>query len=483
LCRVSHLEEDFGLFWSPYQPFDRGQQKVINIAAKMALRIALFLVISLANSLPGITSTKDHTADIIISNVRVVSPPDLILNKATVVIHGSRISYVGTEKVSALAKANIDGSGKTLIPGLIDSHIHLLIGPESKEDYELALENILPTKLDGYLSRGVTTVMSVGDYWPQILDVRDRLEKGEWKGPRLLISGPMITATNGHPRDLPECIKNPYCSMPAHVDTEQQGRALVRELAAAGVDAIKASYDGRDAAGGMTLAKYSPRVLRAIIEESHAHKLHVCVFATLLKDAVDAVSFGADCLSHRPSVGTTHHSKGAIEVVSSYYDFTQLVKQKEVTVGTTTGMFLPVVDPWGVKREAHTAKKYGEVTDYGNGFVVNADDINRAAFADTRFLHSQGVLLAFGTDTFRLAPTIGVPLEWRALRNSHLTPLDILTTATRNAALAIGRENDLGAIKHGYLADLVLIDGNPLLDIEALSNISMVIVDGKKVTE
>jgi imidazolonepropionase-like amidohydrolase len=394
---------------------------------------------SLVVSHPGRLLGDEST--LVIENARVIVGNGEVMRGVAVVIKGERINSIGRQAAPAEAE-RIDARGMTVMPGLIDTHIHLLAGVSSKGEKAARqfLKVKVPENLNKFLSSGVTTIKSTADPVDLILPLRKQLREKELTGPRLLVVGPAFTSTGGHPA-VSICNSNPWCrkQMCAEVDDSASAVKVVRSLVDRNVDAIKIVYDGNR--GGRT--KLPLIVMKAIIDEGHRHGLRITVHTGTQQDAIDAVSAGADGLEHGVFLGRIMGSEVA-----------ELMK----TRGT---FYVPTLTVW---------QTFGGATRVAN------------PMANLQFLHRQGVRIAVGTDTFgSIEPgvsTIG-ELEWMV--EAGLSPKDVLQAATLNAAEHLGLAKDLGTVEPGKLADLIIVDGDPIQDISSLRNVKIVIQSGRVV--
>jgi imidazolonepropionase-like amidohydrolase len=215
----------------------------------MSRLLLLLIGLSIAASVAAPASAQDAT--LIIENGRVFVGDGTVMEQASVVVAGSRIVSVTEDPVDAPGVPRIDAVGRTVLPGLIDANVHLLMdlpAPEGQPDSEAALaariNSELPEQLREYLEAGVTTIMSTSDYWPYILEVRDDLATGRLLGPRLVAVGPAIGAPGGHPDGF-VCGDNEFCKahLSAAVDSPSSASRMVVRLADSGVDAIKLVWD------------------------------------------------------------------------------------------------------------------------------------------------------------------------------------------------------------------------------------------------
>lgn len=223
--------------------------------------------------------------DLAITNARVFTAAGAVLEGAEVRISGDRITSIGTDLPPAASRETIDASGMTLLPGLIDTHVHLLIPwpNELGSDEALAAhvdEDVLP-RLREYLDHGVTTILSTGDYWPEIRVLRDRVGSGEVPGPRILTAGPVFTAPEGHPTTTVCSRDDAWCRsrLAVEVATAGQAREQVLRIASEGADAIKAVL------GGTLGARMEPAVFTALVDAAHEVGLRVYVHPDQPADA------------------------------------------------------------------------------------------------------------------------------------------------------------------------------------------------------
>ena len=134
---------------------------------------------------------------LIVTNGRVIDGTGTVIDRGFVVVEDGRIDSVGSGIPSAQGTAMLDAEGLTVMPGMIDTHVHVFVGsqvPESEAAIGRWIEAELPRALHGYLAAGLTTVVSTGDFLQASLATRDRLASGELDGPRLLVAGPLFTA-------------------------------------------------------------------------------------------------------------------------------------------------------------------------------------------------------------------------------------------------------------------------------------------------
>jgi imidazolonepropionase-like amidohydrolase len=182
----------------------------------------------------------------IIKNARVITGNGDILPAATVVIQDGRIQDISTQDVNISGAQVIDATGKSLMPGLIDTHLHIFYSFEKGEQaYRSLLKNQIPEQMKNFLKYGVTTIKSLDDPLALVLELRRQLQDKNIPGPRLLAVGPDFTAPAGHPA-ITLAEDDPWLrnEMTVEVDNPAQARAKVRKLTSKNVDAIKLIYQG-----------------------------------------------------------------------------------------------------------------------------------------------------------------------------------------------------------------------------------------------
>jgi imidazolonepropionase-like amidohydrolase len=400
----------------------------------------------------------------------VDQPP---LHHAAVLIEGNRIVQVGNMESAKIPPdaTIIDTSGQTMLPGLIDTHVHLvLVGhgdypryfkwlDDHQQDYPLS--RILDISCKQLLMAGVTSIIDLGAPLEEILAVRDRVNKG-MAGPRIEVSGPWLT------RDV--------AIFPARyqikVTSPEQAAEEVDRLAAAGVDVIKAH-------AGLTREDYL-----AIVAAAHKHglKVHAHLYdEEAIQNAFDA---GVDVLQHVGSAGTPPFSaKLVAQIVDSGRPVVPTAAHRSWVYPATVDFPERLDDPQ-FKQDLGPAL-YAEMMDSFKDFAGLSyfSTMDRQMFFADKSLAQwidNGAVIGMGTDN-------GTPMNfhkdalWRELKvfvDHGITPQQAIMDATRVNATRIMGKHDLGTIEVGKLADVIAVQGNPLFDITALAQIKVVVKDG-----
>ena len=404
-----------------------------------------------------------YLPDLVIGNARIIDGTGNVLEQGSVTVRDGNIASVSSSAAEAEAPVYIDAAGMTVLPGLIDTHRHLLPSQFVNSDEALArwLEDGLPTELQNYLAAGVTTIMSTGDYFPAILEVRRRIAEGELTGPRLLSVGSNFSAPDGHP-SVSIFGRNPWGR--AHhtnaIADPDAARAMVRELGRAGVDAIKVIYDGGQ---NDVWPRLDEAVLAAIADEAQAQNLPTIVHVHGVDELVTAVELGARRFVHMPYRGSVADAGAG-----------RLLREASIPIATTVGIRAPLI---GADGEIGNTPGAGRVP-----FTPIRQAYLSQMLANLRQLWDAGVIVAFGTDTAALRPAAAVAHETRTL-SEVLSEEEIITALTRNAARFLDLDDDIGTLEPGKFADIVIIDGDPLADISALANVVVVIKGGRIVVD
>ena len=395
--------------------------------------------------------------DVVITHARILDGTGTIIDQGSLVIRDERIVSVSAGASEAPGALEIDAQGMTVMPGLVNTHWHLLTGvPPGSSDAAIDkyIEDVVADLLDSLLERGVTTIMSAGDHFPNIVELRRKLTSGEMRGPRLLVVGPVFTAPDDWPTQL--CQGNSDCklTLTAELTTREQARAKVREVGAAGVDAVKLVYDDRIAPD----VRVADDVVAAIADEAQRHGLTLFAhISTGEETALRLVELGVRGLVHPVPFRSPASAGGA-----------RILRDRHIPVSTTIG---------GRTRE------WVELT--GRDYSEQDEAVLNQRLEDIKHLWDEGVTVAFGTDSTisQSASAEGRFLaEARAL-NRVLSNQEVIATLTQNAAAYLGLEDELGTLEAGKIADIAIIDGDPLADISDLRNVEVVIQGGRIVVD
>ncbi|WP_418499078.1 amidohydrolase family protein [Flagellimonas sp.] len=426
-----------------------------------------------------------------------------LLPDQTVVIADGLISNIKkSSSVKIPQNATIiDGRGKFLFPGLVDAHIHfsqnggLYTRPDAIDlrkymDYndEIALaKSDMETKLKRYLQNGITTVVDVGSTF-NLLDARNDF-KDKAYAPQIFMTGPLLTTYE--PAALANLGNDGVFTL---TKTIEEGVKGVQQQLPHQPDFIKIWYiAGADGLSVEESARKNLPIVKAIIEEAHKHQLKVAVHATERITAQLAVENGADFLVH--SVDD--------EVITD--GFVALLKKNNVALCPTLVVPGGYMDTFGQKLalDTHDLQKadpyqLGTLLDlkhlpepslienyktYANdpknvAKLKKGDSISRV---NLKKLCDAGVLIVTGTDAGNIGTlhTSSYLPELKAMQQSGMSNWDIIQASTVNGAKLFGKENEFGTVTMGKKANLLLLDANPIEDLENITQIHTVFNQGE----
>ena len=402
--------------------------------------------------------------DLVIANARIIDGNGGVIENGTVVVQDGRIASVSAGPADSGGAQVIDAGGMTVMPGFIDAHRHVISGDP---DPWLA-EQAVP-RMQEFLDAGFTAVLSAGDNLDAILELRRRLDEGELRGPRLIVAGraPLAQSTGGFtPGVDPARID---ISRPPHRPTEpapgiphEETRARIQQLAAAGVDAIKTviivTPDGPE-----------QETLSVIADEAERQGIPSITHAVTVVDTVAAVEAGTHVLVHTPHIGQLDEETA------------RMIADSGIPMISTLGIFVPTFAADNAVIRARTG--LDNVPRFRDLYPFPMDTISSAGQGpvNARMLWDAGMVYGFGTDT-RFVPRDSFYQELKPLV-LMFSAQDIVTIMNRNAAMAIGRLDELGTVEAGKLADLVILDGDPLENPHDLLDVSMVVKGGEIVVD
>jgi len=346
--------------------------------------------------------------NLVITNARIIIGNGTVIDRGSIVIRNGRLASVaaGTPNVSAVE--TIDAHGMTAMPGFIDGHRHVNTGPSEKQ------------QMQELLDAGYTTVLSGGGPAEGNLSLKEHIDKGLIKGPRIIPSGRVELANN----------------------TPEKARAEVRALAAQGIKFV----------GEMALTpKPGPTAkelenLRAIVDESKKVNVWVQIHAVSPQAMMAAVDAGVIKLVHTPHFGWLAQEDA------------QRVASAGVKQLSTIGFGVPVFGVFANdnKPRFRDGKPWPEAILDGEGRGREAG--YKAVNARTSW--DAGVVYGYGTDT-NYQPKAGLEHELKSL-NLMFSMQDIIKLMGPNTASYIEMSDQLGTLEAGKLADIVVLDGNPL---------------------
>jgi imidazolonepropionase-like amidohydrolase/ABC-type multidrug transport system permease subunit len=493
-----------GLFIA-YKLFRWEKGEKIRASAKLWLLAVLTPFLALGvwqmQARTGIVKTKILTRQLargdtfLIRGARIFVGDGKVIENGSVLIRGGKIAevYEGEGPDPKELKAEtVEAAGKTILPGLIDVHVHLGAPGGFYPDmsrYDAQKSSL--RNLAAYLYSGVTTVRSVGDGLDSVLKVRSTVSSGEVLGADLYTCGPLFTAQGGHGteyfKELPGTaranIERQFLRIPGSVD---EARRQVDELKKQGVDCIKAILEA--GAGGRVYNRLDTALFDAIAQQAHADSLSLAVHTGDARDVADAVQAQANSIEHgsfREKIPDALFEQMAKQ--GTFYDPTLSVGEafKDFAAGKTDLLKRSLVQQVGPPEllrgtedalgSADTEAMRKSLAQYPIDMAVAIDNLKRA--------QAHGVLLVTGTDAGNFlvihGPTVQHELELWV--KAGIPAAVALQAATWNAARLLRADNRIGSIRAGNDADLLVTDGNPLEDITATERISMVVFKGERI--
>jgi imidazolonepropionase-like amidohydrolase len=368
---------------------------------------------------------------------RVIVGDGRVIENASVVVEGDKITRVapkGDVRLPADA-TRVNLAGKTVMPMLIDTHVHLSPTREAL---------IRDLKMRAYY--GVSAALSLGTDGYENLDVRGQAIPG---AARFLSAGRGITMHEPGRTTVPYWVNGPA-----------EGRKAVEELAARKVDIVKIWVDTRDG----KYKKLTPEIYGAIIDEAHKRGLRVTAHLFDLEDAKGLVRAGVDALAH------------GVRDRDIDDEFVAMFKQRPGLVLT------PNLPERGVKTDLAWLKAGLPPNQYATLEQANTDRQVAQAFYGIQArnlarLNAAGVRITLGTDGNR---PWGPHEEMEDMAIAGMTPMQVIVAATRNSAEFL-RLADAGTLQAGKSADFIVLDANPLDDITNTRRLSQVVLRGAPV--
>ena len=418
---------------------------------------SLLLLLALAFSAPAAAETiVVHAGRLIADASRPASGP------STITIVDGRIQSVADGLLAPPAGARlIDLSTKTVLPGLIDTHVHLTGEPGGdyrdeavNSDEWLTLvgaRNALITARAGF-----TTVRDVGSPPLAGFALRRATQAGTIPGPRILSSGPAISIVGGH-GDVsgfrPEVVA--VLGLDNTCTGAEQCAARVREFSRAGADLIKITATGgvlSQQARGLG-QHFTDAEMRSIVDTAHSLGLKVAAHAHSARGIEAAAAAGVDSIEHG-----TFADAGAIRAM----------KASGSVLVPTLMAFTGISERLG--KGIYTPQVEAKVRE-------TLSSVGRAA----KTARAAGVPVVFGTDSAVFEHGRNAEEFALLVRHAGMTPAEAIASATTGAARLLGLENEVGRIAPGYSADLIAVAGDPLRDVAALQRVDHVMVRGKTI--
>jgi len=357
------------------------------------------------------------------------------LDADCIVLMDGRIAHVGAAADVPAGATVIACQGATALPGLTDAHVHMELDPNHRQapkQTDLGQRPHMEERAKAMVCAGITTARDLGGGAWLELALRDRINAGETPGPRLLCAGQPITSPHGH------------CHFwGGEAEDAAAARTVIDRQVAHGVDLIKVMATGGTMTAGTTPmdAQFDLETLRAIVGAAAEHDLPVAAHCHGTTGIDFAAQAGVRTIEHCSWVGPQGWASDYNEEVALR------ILERGVWVSPTVNRgwqrMLDAKDPSRLNRLRHA---YGRLWDLGVPFVASTD----AGIPGVFHHHLPEALNVFA-------------------KIAALTPSQTLQTATSGAARALGLEQVTGRLAEGFAADVLLVDGDPSVDLDALT--------------
>lgn len=386
---------------------------------------------------------------------------DEALENGMVLVENDRITYVGEQKEALISKEmeRIDAKGGTIMPGFIDAHIHLS-GTESVHFVDSSPFACLLTAvkdLSDLVDAGVTGVRDMSLFGKHL---KEAVECGNIKGPRIMPGGRVLSVSAGHcdfdtNRTVEEANKNDLTGY--LVDGVEECLKGVRQQFRDGAEFIKICATGgvSSAVDNVNDVQFSVEELKVMIEEAARHGTYVTAHCTGTAGTLQALKAGIGCVEHGVML-----DEECIEIM----------KEKNIPLVTTLSVALGIAD----------------MKNLPDFMMKKAVSVKESAMHSFQMAHEAGIRVALGTDysNSRNTPFKQIGKEFYSLTRCGYTPMEAIKAGTINGAYLMRKDREIGSLEVGKLADLVVVEGNPLEDICCLSDadhVKVVMIGGNVV--
>jgi len=383
--------------------------------------------------------------------------------KVTILVHDDRITGVEAGFTAPAGAEVIDLSASTVLPGLIDDHVHITQSFHKGDPIHTALTRTgYDDEIDAVvnarntLMAGFTAVRDVGGETGVVVALKNAIKAGVVPGPRMWVAGTPLGPTGGH-GDAANGL-DPELQHPGWgdnlIDSPEAARRTVRRLRREGVDLIKIMPSG----GVMSIGD-DPRLqlmaddeIKAVIDTAHSLRMKVAAHAHG-KAAIDhTLALGVDSIEHGTYADAESYK--LFKAHGAYFVPTMLVGSKVV----------------------EHARAHPE--DLNPSTVQKALTVVPYMLKNMHNAYAAGVKIAFGTDTFGMSAHGENAQEFKLLVDAGMPPMEAIKAATWNAADLIGDTADIGSVQSGRYADIIAVDADPLKDVTVLEHVPFVMKGG-----
>jgi imidazolonepropionase-like amidohydrolase len=384
-------------------------------------------------------------------------------DKVSILVHDERITAIQDGFTTPKGAEVVDLSTATVLPGLIDDHVHItqsfhkgdpVHNAVTRTNYDDEIDAVINARAT--LMAGFTSIRDVGSETGVVVALKHAINSGAIPGPRMWVAGTPLGPTGGH-GDAANGL-DPELSHPGWtdnvIDSPEAARRTVRRLRREGADLIKIMPSG----GVMSIGD-DPKLqlmtddeIKAVIDTAHGLGMKVAAHAHG-KAAIDhTIALGVDSIEHGTYADAESYK--LFKAHGTYFVPTMLV---------------------GAKVLEH-AKSHPE--DLGPSTVAKTFEVVPYMLKNLHNAYAAGVKIAFGTDTFGMSNHGENAQEFALLVGAGLTPMEAIQTATWNAADLIGDTKDIGSIQEGRFADIIAVNGDPLRDVKVLEHVAFVMKGG-----
>ena len=401
-------------------------------------------------------------AAIIFSNATILDVAKGEPRAGHVLVEGDRISEVSDRPITSAAAEAIDLAGRTLMPGLIDAHVHVVAVDAALArlaEQPMTLVTLQAGRvLEGMLARGFTTVRDAGGADGGLAEA---VAQGLVRGPRLFPSGQALSQTGGHgdlrprTRSVVSCACCEYGAGLARIaDGVDECRRAARDELRKGATQIKIMASGGVASPYDPIwnLQYSDDEMRAIVEEARSWHTYVLAHAYTPEAIRRAVDNGVRSIEHA----------NLIDAPTAAH------------VAASGGFVVPTLVTYD------SLYRFGRDLGFPEASLAKLADVREAGLRSLEILQRAGVKIGYGTDL--LGPMHRYQSREFVIRAEAMKPIDIIRAATAINAELLNRAGELGVIAPGARADLIAVDGDPLADISLLDgqgeHLSVIMKDG-----
>jgi imidazolonepropionase-like amidohydrolase len=398
-------------------------------------------------------------ANVLFTNVRIFDGSGELPYSGEVLVQGNRVARVTRQSVGArsLPVAGVtvvDGAGCTLMPGMVEAHTHFSWNDQPSLDSIQRMpteEHVLWCAhiAERYLSMGWTSCVGAATAKPRLdVAIRNAIDAGEIPGPRYIAASQEITVAGGLGDETLPHIPYPEYSFGVNVSGPEEMRKAVRMFLKYGVDCIKLNLSGDNFVPGApadTTWMSDEEVAMAAAETKRRGK-RLTSHARSCESLKQSVRFGIDIIYH-----ASFTDEEALDMLESVKD--------RIFVAPGLAILIAMLDhasPWGITRQKAVEMGY---------------EIELAAACESlKKMHRRGIRVLPGGDYgFAMTPHTenARDLEY-FVKYLGMTPMEAIVSATKHGGAIMLMENELGLVKEGYLADLLLVDGDPLANLALL---------------